>query len=218
MTTTTQTAKKVSSYNLAEEIANAITHGIGFLLSIPALVFLILIAVSKGGAMHVVSFTIYGVSLMVLYFCSTMLHSLPPSKVRYFFNILDHAAIYLLIAGSYTPYALISLGGALGWSLFGVIWGMSILGIVYKIFFLEKFRILSTVIYIIMGWGIVFAMKPLYEAITGDGIILLIIGGLAFTVGAVIYSFPKIKFGHAIRHLFVLAGTGFIYFSVLLYV
>lgn len=218
MTTTTQTAKKVSSYNLAEEIANAITHGIGFLLSIPALVFLILIAVSKGGAMHVVSFTIYGVSLMVLYFCSTMLHSLPPSKVRYFFNILDHVAIYLLIAGSYTPYALISLGGALGWSLFGVIWGMAILGIVYKIFFLEKFRILSTVIYIIMGWGIVFAMKPLYEAITGDGIILLIIGGLAFTVGAVIYSFPKIKFGHAIWHLFVLAGTGFIYFSVLLYV
>lgn len=215
---TNQMTVKKTTYNVAEEIANAITHGIGFLLSIPALVCLIVVAASRGSAIEIVSFTIFGISLMTLYFCSTMLHSLRPSKTRYVFNILDHAAIYLLIAGGYTPYALISLGGALGWSLFGVIWGMALLGIVYKVFFLEKFRIVSTIVYVVMGWGIVFAMKPLYYAITGDGVLLLIIGGLIFTIGAVIYSFPKLKFGHAIWHLFVLAGTGFMYFSVLLYV
>ncbi|MHC5251992.1 PAQR family membrane homeostasis protein TrhA [Listeria kieliensis] len=207
-----------SVYRFKEELANSITHGIGFLLSIPAFIFLILYSVSKNDPLYLTSFLIYGISLMLLYLCSTLLHSFKPSKVRRFFNILDHASIYLLIAGSYTPFALITLKGPLGWTLFGVIWGLAILGILYKIFFLEKWRILSTIVYVIMGWLVLLGIKPLYAGLSPSGFFLLLTGGIMFTIGALLYSFPKIPYMHAIWHLFVIMGTTFMYFCILFYV
>lgn len=206
------------SYNFKEELANAITHGVGFLLSIPAFVLLILFGVSKNDPIYLTSFIVYGISLMLLYLCSTLLHSFKPCKARKIFNIMDHAAIYLLIAGTYTPFVLITLRGSLGWTLFGVIWGLAILGITYKIFFLEKWRILSTIVYVIMGWIVLIGIKPLYSGLSPAGFWLLATGGIMFTIGAVLYSFPKIPYMHAIWHLFVIAGTTFMYFCVLFYV
>ncbi|WP_062104858.1 PAQR family membrane homeostasis protein TrhA [Bacillus niameyensis] len=206
------------TFNWKEEIANAITHGIGFLLSIPALVILIVSAVQNGGAMHVVSFTIFGVSMILLYLFSTMLHSVKPSKIKNIFAILDHSAIYVLIAGTYTPLALVSLNGALGWTLFGIIWGLAIAGIAFKCFMVNKFRILSTVFYLIMGWLIIIAIQPLYASLSGTGFALLLTGGLFYSVGAIFYIWRNLPYSHAIWHLFVIAGSAFMYFCVLFYV
>ncbi|KUP06492.1 hemolysin D [Bacillus coahuilensis m2-6] len=201
-----------------EEIANAITHGIGFLLSIPALVLLILFAVQRGTAWHVVSFTIFGTTMIILYFFSTMLHSFRPSKAKRFFAILDHSAIYLLIAGTYTPFLLVSIRGALGWTLFGIIWGLAIGGIVFKFIFVDRFNLISTLFYILMGWMIIIAIRPLYESITGTGFTLLLIGGILYSFGAIFYIWEKLPYNHAIWHLFVIAGSSFMYFCILLYV
>lgn len=206
------------TFNWKEEIANAITHGIGFLLSIPALVILIVSAVQNGGAMHVVSFTIFGVSMILLYLFSTMLHSVKPSKIKNIFAILDHSAIYVLIAGTYTPLALVSLKGPLGWTLFGIIWGLAIAGIAFKCFMVNKFRVLSTVFYLMMGWLIIIAIKPLYTSLSGTGFALLLTGGLFYSVGAIFYIWRNLPYSHAIWHLFVIAGSAFMYFCVLFYV
>ncbi|EAG6448778.1 hemolysin III family protein, partial [Listeria monocytogenes] len=175
----------VTSYNWKEEVANAITHGIGFILSIPALVLLIIFAAGKDNPLYLTSFLIYGISLMLLYICSTLLHSFKPCKARTVFNIMDHAAIYVLIAGSYTPFVLITIQGTLGWTLFGVIWGLAIAGIIYKIFMTGKLKLLSTSVYLLMGWMVMFAIKPLYAGLTPTGFWLLATGGIMFTVGAV---------------------------------
>ncbi len=204
--------------NWREEIANAITHGIGFLLSIPALVMLIIFGIDKGTAWHVVSFTIFGVSMLLLYLFSTMLHSFKPSKVKNVFAILDHSAIYVLIAGTYTPFLLISLRGAFGWTLFGIVWGLAIVGIVFKCFFVQRFQFVSTLFYLVMGWLIISAIKPLYASLTGEGFALLLTGGILYSIGAVFYIWNKLPYNHAIWHLFVLAGSGFMYFCVLFYV
>ncbi len=206
------------SYNFKEELANAITHGLGFLLSIPAFILLVLYGATKSDPLYLTSFLIYGISLMILYLCSTLLHSFKPCKARKIFNIMDHASIYLLIAGTYTPFGLITLQGTLGWTLFGIIWGLVLLGITYKIFFLEKWRVLSTIVYVVMGWLVLVGIKPLYSGLTATGFWLLATGGIMFTIGAVLYSFPKIPYMHAIWHLFVIAGTTFMYFCVLFYV
>ncbi|WP_239254447.1 PAQR family membrane homeostasis protein TrhA [Listeria ilorinensis] len=206
------------TYDWKEELASAITHGIGFLLSIPAFVVLIVSAVMKGDPIYLASYLIYGISLLLLYLCSTLFHSFKPCKARRFFNIMDHIAIYLLIAGSYTPFVLITLGGTLGWTLFGVVWGLAALGIIYKIFWLDKWRILSTIVYCLMGWMVLIGIKPLIAGLGMTGFILLLVGGISFTIGAVLYSFPKIPYMHAIWHLFVIAGTAFMYFSILFYV
>ncbi|HDU7437974.1 TPA: hemolysin III family protein [Listeria monocytogenes] len=208
----------VTSYNWKEEVANAITHGIGFILSIPALVLLIIFAAGKDNPLYLTSFLIYGISLMLLYICSTLLHSFKPCKARTVFNIMDHAAIYVLIAGSYTPFVLITIQGTLGWTLFGVIWGLAIAGIIYKIFMTGKLKLLSTSVYLLMGWIVMFAIKPLYAGLTPTGFWLLATGGIMFTVGAVFYSIPRVPYMHAIWHLFVIAGTAFMYFCILFYV
>lgn len=205
------------SYNWKEELANAITHGIGFLLSIPALVMLI-VSASKEGPLQVVSFTIYGVSMLLLYLFSTMLHSFKPSKVKNLFAILDHSAIYLLIAGTYTPLVLISLNGALGWTLFGIIWGMAIAGIAFKCYLINRFRILSTVFYLAMGWLVMIAIEPLYTSLSGKGFALLLTGGIFYSVGAIFYIWRNLPYSHAIWHLFVIAGSAFMYFCILFYV
>lgn len=208
----------VKPESLKEEIANAITHGLGVLLSIPALVLLIVFAVKYGDAWHVVSFTIFGTTMFLLYLFSTLLHSITHPKAKKVFAILDHSAIYLLIAGTYTPFVLVTLRGWLGWTIFGIVWGLAIIGIVFKVFFVEKFMILSTVFYVLMGWLIIVGIKPIYESIGFNGFMLLLTGGILYTVGAVFYVWQKLPYNHAVWHGFVLAGSAAMYFCVLFYV
>ncbi|MEK5038588.1 PAQR family membrane homeostasis protein TrhA [Sporosarcina sp. FSL K6-3457] len=202
--------------NVREELWNAITHGFGFLLSIPALVFLIIVGVQHGTATHVVSYTIFGASMLLLFLMSTLLHSMP-IKFKRIFSILDHSAIYILIAGTYTPFLLITIKGVLGWTLFGVIWGLAIAGILFKVFFIHRFEFVSLIFYIVMGWLILIAIKPLFIQLTIVGFGLLVAGGLLYTVGSIFYAWRKIPYNHAIWHIFVMAGSASMYFCVLLY-
>ena len=199
-----------------EELWNAITHGIGAVLSIPALVFLILKGVREGTAMHVVSYTIFGASMLLLFLMSTLLHSMPV-KVKKVFSILDHSAIYILIAGTYTPFLLISIQGALGWTLFGIVWGLAIAGILFKVFFIHRYEFVSLIFYILMGWLIVIAIKPLIQSLTMPGFLLMLSGGLFYTIGSIFYAWRKLPYNHSIWHLFVIAGSACMYFCVLIY-
>ncbi|MEW5567813.1 PAQR family membrane homeostasis protein TrhA [Rossellomorea marisflavi] len=204
--------------NWKEEIANAITHGIGLIMSIPALIMLVVFAVDKGSAWHMVSFSIFGASMILLYLFSTLLHSFKPSKAKNVFAVLDHSAIYVLIAGTYTPLMLVSVRSALGWTLFGIVWGLAIVGIIFKCYFVDRFQIVSTLFYLVMGWLVLAAIKPLYASLTPAGFDLLLTGGILYSVGAVFYVWKKIPYNHAIWHLFVLAGSSFMYFCILFYV
>jgi len=205
------------TYNIVNEVLNAVTHGIGAGLSIAGLVVLILQAHAKGGSLRITTFTIYGAIMVLFYLASTLFHSLVFTRAHHVFQIFDHCAIYLLIAGTYTPYTLLVIGGGLGWTMFGVIWAMAILGIVYKAIWLGQHQMLSTVIYVVMGWMCLLGIKPLFAGLGPIGFGLLFAGGVAFTLGAVIYSFKGVPFGHVIWHLFVMLGTGLMYFSILLY-
>jgi len=201
-----------------EEIMNAITHGIGTLLAVAGLVLLTVFAYQYGEIWHIVSFTIYGTTLVLLYLASTLYHSFTNERVKYIFKILDHSAIYLLIAGTYTPFTLVPLHGTLGWSVFGLVWGLAVLGIVLKIFFVGRFKVISTLCYIAMGWLIIIAIKPLIAAVPTFGIMWLIIGGLFYTLGSVFYLWHKLPYNHAIWHLFVLAGSISHFIAVFFYV
>ncbi|PPA71201.1 PAQR family membrane homeostasis protein TrhA [Jeotgalibacillus proteolyticus] len=201
-----------------EELANAITHGIGFLLSIPALIFLILVAVERGTAWHVVSFAIFGTTMILLFLFSTLLHSVREGKLKKLFAIMDHSAIYLLIAGTYTPFVLVTINGALGWTIFGIVWALAIGGIVFKCYFVDRYQIIATLFYVLMGWLIIIAIVPLYRELTGVGFALLFTGGLFYSVGAIFYIWRKLPYNHAIWHLFVIAGSAFMYFCVVFYV
>ncbi|MFE6167882.1 hemolysin III family protein [Viridibacillus arvi] len=203
--------------NTKEEIWNAITHGIAFLLCIPALVLLIMKAIDKGSTLYVVSFIVFGVSMLILFLASTLLHSMP-EKYKKIFAILDHSSIYILIAGTYTPFLLIALNGALGWTLFGIIWALALLGILFKCFFIHRFEFVSVIFYILMGWLIIIAIKPLYAHITGAGFSLLLSGGILYTIGAFFYAYRRIPYNHAIWHLFVIAGSAMMYSCILFYV
>ncbi len=205
-------------YSFLEEIFNSITHGIGVLLSIAALVLLIVFSSIYGSTSHVVSFTIFGVTLILLYTASTLYHSFQKPAVKRLFKIFDHSCIYLLIAGTYTPFLLVTLRGVLGWTLFGVIWFLAITGVVLKVFFVHRYEIISTTAYILMGWIIIFAIKPLIDSLPTGGIIWLVSGGLAYTLGVIFYVWRKMPFNHAIWHLFVLGGSICHFFAVLLYV
>ncbi|WP_276913729.1 PAQR family membrane homeostasis protein TrhA [Aneurinibacillus aneurinilyticus] len=200
-----------------EEVANAIIHGIGAVLSVIALITLIIAANESGTAWHVTSFTIYGVTMLLLYVSSTLVHSFPQGRVKDIFEICDHASIYLFIAGTYTPFLFLVVKGALGWTLFGIVWGMALVGVIFKLFFTKKFLYLSTVLYIIMGWLIVFAWKPLVMSLAPGGLVLLVIGGVLYTVGAVFYVWRMFPFHHAVWHVFVLAGTVVHFFGVFYY-
>lgn len=203
--------------NRQEELWNAITHGIGLALSIPALVMLIIAGTKHGSATAVVSFTIFSASMVLLFLTSTLLHSMPV-KLKKLFSIFDHSAIYILIAGTYTPFLLVTIKGPLGWSLFGVIWGLAITGILFKVFFIHKYEAVSLVFYIVMGWLIISAIKPLYANLPIEGFALLVIGGVLYTFGSIFYAWRKIPFNHAIWHIFVIAGSASMFFCVLLYV
>jgi hemolysin III len=200
---------------LGEEITNALLHGLGFGLAIAALAVLVVMAGRYGTVWHVVGFTIYGATLVILYLSSTLYHSFPEGKVKRVFKIFDHAAIFLLIAGTYTPITLIKLRGTLGWTIFGVVWAIAILGIISKIFLINRFQALSTVLYIAMGWLIVGALKPLAAALNQTSLLFLLAGGLLYTVGTVFYAWKSRKYAHAVWHLFVLAGSVCHFFTIL---
>ncbi|GMK46983.1 PAQR family membrane homeostasis protein TrhA [Paenibacillus glycanilyticus] len=205
-------------YSKKEEAANAITHGIGAGLSIAALVLLIVRASYIGEAWHIVSFVLFGFFMFILYMSSTLLHSFPEGKVKDLFEIFDHGSIYLFIAGTYTPYLLVTIRSPLGWSLFGVVWGLAIGGVVFKCFFVKRFLFLSTLGYVIMGWMIVFAWGALVDHLAYGGLVFLVIGGVCYTVGSVFYVWRGFLYHHAVWHLFVIAGSICHFFSILLYV
>jgi len=205
------TAKR---YSLGEEIFNSVSHGIGALLSIAGCIVLIVLCASHGGATEVVSASIYGTSLIILYTMSTLYHAITNEKAKKIFRILDHDTIYLLIAGTYTPITLCILQGALGWIIFGIIWFAAIAGTVLSSIDLEKFKKVSMLCYIAMGWGIIFAIKPLIENCPTISTVFLIIGGLCYSGGVFFYAKKKYKYFHSIWHLFVIAGSIFHYFSI----
>lgn len=206
------------AYNIVDNVLSAVTHGIGFGLSVAGLVILIVVAAQSGSPMKIVCFTLYGSSLVLLYLFSTLYHSLIFTKAKRVFQIFDHSSIFILIAGSYTPYTLVAIGGAKGWVLWSIIIALSIFGILFYIFNQGKHVILDTVIYVLMGWMVIFASADLYPVIGPTGFWLLVGGGIAYTIGAVLYSMRRIPYIHVIWHLFVMLGSILMYFSILLYV
>ncbi|HEY3425020.1 MAG TPA: hemolysin III family protein [Negativicutes bacterium] len=201
-----------------QEILNTVTHGVGALFALFGLVVLTVSAYLQGSIWHQVSFIIYGVTLVLLYVASALYHGFMNKKIKYILKICDHIAIYLLIAGTYTPFALVPLHGILGWSLFGVIWLLAVIGIVFKVFFVKRFKIISTVCYIIMGWVILIAIRPLVAALPLAGLYWLIAGGVFYTAGTVFYLNKRFPFNHAIWHLFVLAGSISHFITIFVYV
>jgi len=201
-----------------EEVMNAVTHGIGTLLAVAGLVLLTVFAYLYGTIWHIISFSIYGTTLVLLYLASTLYHSFTNERLKYIFKILDHSAIYLLIAGTYTPFTLVPLHGVLGWTVFGLVWGLATLGIAMKVFFVGRFKVISTLCYILMGWFIIIAIEPLITTVATLGIMWLIIGGLFYTLGSVFYLWNKLPYNHAIWHLFVLAGSISHFIAVFFYV
>ena len=208
----------IKYYSPIEEKINILSHAVGFILSIVALVLLVTHATQQGGVRHIVSFSIFGASLIILYAASTLYHSAKKSKLRNRLKIIDHASIYVLIAGTYTPFALVTLKGRIGWMIFGISWGLALTGIILKLFFTGKYNLISTIMYVLMGWVIVFAIKPLINNLPLEGLLWLIAGGISYTIGAILYSIKKIKFNHAIFHMFVLNGSFCQFMSVFFYV
>jgi hemolysin III len=200
---------------IGEEIFNSITHGIGALLSVAALVILVVFATVHGDAWHIVSFAIFGVSLVILYTSSTLYHSFTGAKVKNVFARLDHASIFILIAGTYTPILLTTLRGVLGWIMFGIIWATAITGVVIRSIYLTRFRKLMVAIYLIMGWMFVFALKSVITHLPAVSLWLLLTGGLTYSIGVVFYAWRKLPFGHGIWHLFVLGGSILHFFAIL---
>lgn len=211
-------SKKVTYYNSKEEKINIITHAAGLVLSIIALVLLVVYSSIYGTVWHITSFAIFGSSLIVLYAASTLYHYVQNPKLRFKLNIFDHAAIYVLIAGTYTPFALVVLPDKIGWVIFGLSWGLALFGIIFKLFYIGKYDKISTIAYILMGWVIIIAIKPLIENFSSEGLIWLLAGGLFYTFGALLYSMKSIKYNHAIFHVFVLLGSFCHFISVFFYV
>lgn len=201
-----------------EELANGITHGIGLVLSVVGLAVLVFLSVMRGNAWHIVGCTTFGVSLVLLYTASTMYHSFRTPRWKRILKTLDHTAIYLLIAGTYTPFTLVNLRGFWGWTLFTLVWSLSVFGILWKIFNVDRYQIISTLIYIAMGWLVVIAIKPLFLGIPLSGIAWLAAGGLFYTIGVIFFAANRIPYNHAIWHIFVLAGSICHYIAVMLYV
>lgn len=207
--------EKKGFYTLGEEIANAITHGVGLALAIAGTVVLIILAAFTGDPYKIVSVSIYGATLICLYLGSTLYHSIPGKGAKKFFRIIDHSSIYLLIAGSYTPYTLVSLRNDFGWYIFILVWALAIIGIACKAFWLEKFTKLSTVLYIAMGWIVIFNMGDLFKNVPLISVILLALGGVSYTAGCLFFVKDNWRFNHAIWHIFVLAGSTLQYISMI---
>lgn len=206
---------KNQKYSLGEELANSITHGIGFALGVAVLVILVIFSAMRKSAWEVVSCAVYGSTFISLYLGSTLYHAITAPRAKAVLKIIDHSAIYLLIAGTYTPYALAPLRGALGWSIFGGIWGFAVIGIIFKAFFTGRYKAFSLISYLVMGWFCVFAVKPLFRELSITGFVFLAVGGLCYSVGAIFYAWKSLKWSHPVWHLFVLAGSLCHFFSIL---
>lgn len=200
----------------AEEIANTISHGIGVILAIAGVTLLTFFGSVYGNVWHIVSFAVFGVSMIILYLASTLFHGTKKLRLKAKLNKLDHSAIYILIAGSYTPLALISLRGWIGWTIFGLIWSLALAGIVFKIwFYYSRWRKLSTWLYVTMGWLIIVAIVPVIENVPNTSLWFLLAGGLSYTAGAIFYLYPKVPFFHLVFHLFILGGSVCHFFAFL---
>lgn len=202
-------------YTLGEEIFNSVSHGAGSALSIAGTVVLIVVSAIYSDAWAVVSSCIYGASLIILYTMSTLYHAITNEKAKAFFRIMDHNTIFFLIAGTYTPITLACLRGWLGWTLFGIVWGAAAVGIVLNSINLERFKKVNMVCYILMGWVIIIAIKPMIDSVNTLSLIFLLVGGIFYTVGIIFYALKKLKYFHSIWHLFTVAGSVFHYFSIL---
>lgn len=209
--------KQEHTQSVREEIANCVSHGIAFLLAVAATPILIIGAAQRGDTIEVVGVSIFAASMLILYLSSTLYHSLPYNKAKKIFQILDHSAIFLLIAGTYTPFTLGVLRGGWGWTLFGLVWGFALLGIVLKAVGGVRFPILSTIIYINMGWLVLIAIKPMWELMPAWGLFWLLLGGIAYTAGVAFFASERLRYSHFIWHLFVMTGTACHYIAVLRY-
>lgn len=201
-------------YSLGEELASAITHGIGVAFGIVVLMLLLVRTISRSVPIDVVSVSVYGASLILLYLMSTLYHALTPVRAKKVFKILDHSSVYLLIAGTYTAYTLSVLGGALGWIIFAVIWGLAAVGIALEAFWVNRSKVVSAVLFVAMGWIIIFAIGPIKAAMSPDSFVLLVAGGVAYSLGAIVYALKRVKWSHPVWHLFVLAGSALHFVSV----
>ncbi len=206
--------KPLPEYTVGEEIANSVTHGVGTLLSIAGLVVLVVLSALDGDPLRIASFTVYGISLVLLHLASTLYHALTPVRVKQVFRVFDHASIFLLIAGSYTPFLLLGVGGKLGWIMFAVIWAIAINGVVFKAFCTGRFGVVSTIAYILMGWMAVFVFGPLVSHLPLTAILWLVGGGVSYTLGIVFYAWKRLPYAHMVWHLFVLTGAACHYVAV----
>ena len=201
-----------------EEIVNSLLHLVGAALGIAALAILVVLSAEQRDTYKVVGCTIFGITLILMYSASALYHAVRKPFWKRIYKIVDHSAIYLLIAGTYTPILLVTLHGAWGWTLFGIIWGLALGGLIFKFFFTGRFEYASTIIYLGMGWLAIVAIKPIYHALPADGLAWLAAGGLSYTLGVVFYMWDRLHFGHAIWHLFVLGGSICHFFLILYYV
>ena len=203
--------------SVGEEIANAVSHGVGLLLSVIAAPVLVIAAVQRGGVTEIVAASIFGVTMVLVYLTSTLYHALPMNRAKRVFRILDHGAIFLLIAGTYTPFTLGPLRGALGWTLFGLVWGLAIVGVVFKAVGGVRYPKLSTALYIAMGWLVIVAIEPLRLNVPMSGLFWLLAGGIAYTAGVAFFAPKRLRYSHFVWHLFVIAGTACHFAAVLWY-
>ncbi len=210
--------KSVALYSDVEEVLHAITHGIGILLSIAGLAVLVAFASLNGDGWHITTSSIYGATLILMYSASTLYHGIPFSPAKQIFQRLDHAFIYLLIAGSYTPFLLVNLRQDWGWVMFAVIWSIAICGVLFELTGYKPIKRISLWLYLIMGWMVLLAINPMLANVSTGGLILLLAGGLAYTIGAYFYARDEMAYNHVIWHVFVLAGSILHYFSILFYV
>lgn len=210
--------KEHRSGTLGEEIANSVTHGAGLVASIAGLFVLVAAAVERGDVWIITSCAIYASTLVLLYAASTLYHSLAATRARHVFQIIDHSAIYLLIAGSYTPFALVNLRGPWGWTILAIVWALAAAGVATKAVFGPRWPIVSTVLYIAMGWTAVVAIKPMLLHVAPAGIAWLVAGGLAYTGGVTFYAWERLRYNHAMWHLFVLGGSVCHFVAVFFYV
>lgn len=207
----------VKYYPPLEEKINIFSHALGLILSILGLVLLMVLAAQSGKLIHFLAFGLYGLSMVVMFTASTIYHNAKVDKIRARLRVFDHAAIYVLIAGTYTPFMLLVMPGTLGYCILAVAWIMAVLGIVLKIFYTGQFTVLSTSLYVFMGWAIVFAIKPLSAQMSEQGLFWLVTGGVSYTIGAILYAIKKIPFNHAIFHVFVLVGAFCHFLAIYLY-
>lgn len=201
-----------------EEIANSLTHGFGLALSLAGLVALIVVAALHGGVLSIVSCSVYGATLVSLYAASTVYHAVRAPRWKRILRIVDHSSIYLLIAGTYTPFTLVALRGSWGWTLFSMVWALALGGIIFKLWFVDRYLIASTIFYLLMGWSVVIALKPLIHVVPAPSLLWLLVGGLAYSAGVVFFAMPRLRYSHAVWHGFVLAGSIFHYVAILHYV